>query len=160
MDSVLAGLQWNSCLVYADDIIIPGNLNSVLFHLHTRMWKSVNLIIHCSRHSKSRHLAYTYLLTRCSAVPGPMRNYYRRFIKNFADIAKPLHRLTEKTATLSWSESYQSAIESQHQSWHYLTTLDHFYRTQMLVTQGLVPFCPKSNGSTTSRNLKDSWTNG
>jgi len=28
MDAVLAGLQWSSCLVYLDDIVIPGTLDS------------------------------------------------------------------------------------------------------------------------------------
>jgi len=42
MDAVLAGLQWSSCLVYLDDVIIPGkdiedhlqNIRIVLEHLH------------------------------------------------------------------------------------------------------------------------------
>jgi len=29
-----------------------------------------------------------------------LANYYRRFVHNFAEIAKPLHRLTEKTVPL------------------------------------------------------------
>ena len=40
-----------------------------------------------------------------------LANDYRRFIRNFADIAKPLHRLTEKTATFSWSEHCQHAFD-------------------------------------------------
>ena len=35
MDAVLAGLQWSSCLVYLDDIVIPGSTFQVhLTHLH------------------------------------------------------------------------------------------------------------------------------
>ena len=40
-----------------------------------------------------------------------LANYYRRFIKNFADVAKPLHRLTEKTTTFSWTKECESAFD-------------------------------------------------
>ena len=32
-----------------------------------------------------------------------LANYYHRFIKSFATIAKPLHRLTEKGVVFSWT---------------------------------------------------------
>ena len=38
-------------------------------------------------------------------------NYYRRFIKNFASLAKPLQRLTEKNVTFEWNESCQNAFD-------------------------------------------------
>ena len=38
-------------------------------------------------------------------------NYYRRFVKDFATIAKPLHRLTEKTTEFKWTKECQDAFE-------------------------------------------------
>lgn len=40
-----------------------------------------------------------------------LANYYRRFVENFAKIAKPLHRLTEKTTKFEWSADCQAAFE-------------------------------------------------
>ncbi|KAL5505635.1 hypothetical protein EMCRGX_G007099 [Ephydatia muelleri] len=41
-----------------------------------------------------------------------LANYYRRFIKDFATIAKPLHHLTEKTALFRWTVECQDAFHS------------------------------------------------
>ena len=41
-----------------------------------------------------------------------LANYYRRFVRNFATLVKPLHRLTEKTATFEWTEECHSAFEA------------------------------------------------
>ena len=38
-------------------------------------------------------------------------NYYRRFIKDFAQIAKPLHRLTEHGSTFSWPDDFKESFE-------------------------------------------------
>jgi len=40
-----------------------------------------------------------------------LANYYRRFVKDFAKIARPLHRLTEKTAEFKWDTDCQTAFE-------------------------------------------------
>ena len=40
-----------------------------------------------------------------------LASYYRRFVKNFATISKPLHRLTEKTAKFEWTDDCQRAFE-------------------------------------------------
>ena len=40
---------------------------------------------------------------------GPA-SYYRRFVKDFASIAEPLHVLTKKQAQFSWSEECQAAF--------------------------------------------------
>ena len=37
--------------------------------------------------------------------------FYRRFIKDFLKIAKPLYELLEKDAKFMWSESYQKSFE-------------------------------------------------
>ena len=37
-------------------------------------------------------------------------NYYRRFVPNFTTKAKPLHKLTEKTAKFKWSVRCQEAF--------------------------------------------------
>ena len=37
--------------------------------------------------------------------------FYRRFIKDFSKIAKPLYKLLEKDAKFSWDEDYQRSFE-------------------------------------------------
>ena len=38
--------------------------------------------------------------------------YYRRFVANFAEIAKPLHKLTEKDGTFAWTDESDRAFKS------------------------------------------------
>ncbi len=139
MDSVLAGLQWSSCLVYVDDVIIPGktfeehlcNLGNVLGRLRTAnlklqpakcalVRKKVEFLGHIvsaegiAPDPKKISKVATWPIPTCKRDVQQflgLANYYRRFIKNFADVARPLHRLTEKTYTFAWSEECQSAFE-------------------------------------------------
>ena len=39
-----------------------------------------------------------------------LASYYRRFVQNFAAIAKPLYQLTEKTAKFTWSDEAEEAF--------------------------------------------------
>ena len=39
-------------------------------------------------------------------------SYYRRYIKNFAMIAQPLHKAGETNSSFTWSEETQEAFES------------------------------------------------
>ena len=139
MDLVLAGLQWHNCLVYLDDILIIGktfkehleNLQLVFDRLREAGLKL--------KPSKCRvcQKEVTYLghvispggITTDSSktdkvnkwpIPTSQReirqflgfvSYYRRFIKNFATIAKPLHRLTEKNAQFKWTSHCQTAFD-------------------------------------------------
>ena len=41
-----------------------------------------------------------------------LANYYRKFVKDFAKIAGPLHDLTKKGLKFQWSDAYQSAFET------------------------------------------------
>ena len=44
-----------------------------------------------------------------------LASYYRRFVKDFATIAKPLYHLTEKTATFIWSDGAKKAFDELRQ---------------------------------------------
>ena len=138
MDCVLAGIQWSSCLVYIDDIIIVGR--SFEEHLHHLQQvfdrlKSAGLKIHPSKchflQNKVNFLGHIVSTEGVSPDPSKisivkewptpksvkevqqflgLANYYRRFIKNFATIAKPLHQATEKQAHFKWTEHCAQAF--------------------------------------------------
>ena len=38
-------------------------------------------------------------------------NYYRRFIENYAMIARPLHNLTRKNVAFNWNEECENAFQ-------------------------------------------------
>ena len=119
MDLVLAGLQWSHCLVYLDDVIVLGrtfdehlsNLESVF-----RRLREAGLCLKPSKCSLFRHkVQYLgHVISREGIAADPTKiekvatwiaphskreiqkflgfaSYYRRFIKDFAQIAKPLH---------------------------------------------------------------------
>ena len=41
-----------------------------------------------------------------------LTSYYRKFIKNYANIAAPLHKLTERGKKFSWTKECQTAFEN------------------------------------------------
>ena len=54
-------------------------------------------------------MAYPYLSTQTQRFLG-LANYYRRFIKDFATIAKPLHQATEKNQSFKWTHQCAQAF--------------------------------------------------
>ena len=44
--------------------------------------------------------------------PLGLCSYYRRYIKNFAMIARPLHKASETKSSFTWTEQTQEAFES------------------------------------------------
>ena len=38
-------------------------------------------------------------------------SYYRRFVKGFADIARPLHKVCEKNSKFIWTDECQQSFE-------------------------------------------------
>ena len=142
MGAVLAGLQRSTCLVYIDDLIIPGktfsghlsHLRQVFLRLREAGLKlkprKCNL---CSKEveflghfvgaegvrtdpTKTEKVATWPVPTSKLEVQQflGLANYYRRFVKDFATVAKPLHLLTEKTAKFQWT---QQAFESSVSGW-------------------------------------------
>ena len=123
MDLVLAGLQWSHCLVYIDDIIILGrdfadhisNLDRVFqriqeagLKLKPRKCAFLQDQVCYLGHVVSREGIATdpEKIRKVETWPVPtsarevqrflgFANYYRKFIRSFATIARPLHRLTE-----------------------------------------------------------------
>ncbi|GBM96356.1 Retrovirus-related Pol polyprotein from transposon 297 [Araneus ventricosus] len=140
METVLRGLTREACLVYLDDINIVGrnfeehldNLKKVLKKL-----KEANLKLSPSKCNLFR-LEVSYLGRVISAngvktEPGKVSAvkdwnlpqnvhelksflglcaYYRRFVKGFSVIARPLHRLTENKQKFLWSEECEKAFNN------------------------------------------------
>ena len=140
MESVLAGRHWKSLLVYLDDVIVFGRTFDEQFlrleDAFCRM-KSANLKLNPKKctlfrpevkflgHVVSRAGVQTDpAKTEAVAawpIPSNMRElrsflgfctYYRRFVKNFAHIAAPLHALTKEGTPFNWSESCQQAFST------------------------------------------------
>lgn len=138
MDLVLADLQWTTCLVYLDDIIVFGRtfgehlqrLDEVLGKL-----RHANLKVKPSKcalfATQVRYLGHVISADGIRADPDKidavrqwpvpknqtevrsfvgLASYYRRFIEGFAEIARPLHRLTEKGRKFKWDGECQRAF--------------------------------------------------
>ena len=138
MDMVLSGLLWDVCLVYIDDVIIMGrdfhshltNIASVLTCLRKAGLKVKPAKCHFFEkevlflgHVISERGITTdkSKVDKISSWPTPtnlqqlqqflgLASYYRRFIKDFATISKPLHRLTEKKTPFHWSPECAEAF--------------------------------------------------
>ena len=139
MDRVLAGLHWETCLFYLDDVIVFSStweehlarLSEVFERLrHAKLklgaakctfaTKEVSYLGH--RVTEEGLLPDPSLLAAIRDIPPPttatevrsflgLAGYYRRYVKGFAAIAAPLHALTRKDAVFHWSEDCQAAFD-------------------------------------------------
>ena len=139
MDRVLSGLHWETCLFYLNDIIVffsmweehLARLRQVFERLRhanlklgaekcTLATKEVSYLGH--RVTEEGLLPDPALLMAIQEIPPPktatevrsflgLAGYYRRFVKNFAAIAGPLHALTRKDAVFHWSADCQDAFD-------------------------------------------------
>ena len=137
MDTVLNGLNFEICLVYLDDIIVfSRDLESHLARLAQlfQRLREANLKL---KPSKCRLLQkrVTFLVSQAGVetdpdkiaavlnwpVPRNLRQsrafvglcqYYRRFVPNFSETAKPLHDLTRKGAQFQWTSECQRAFDN------------------------------------------------
>lgn len=139
MTEVLRGINWKYALVYEDDIIIfSSNFTQhleLLDNVFTRLRKS-NLKLKpskCCFAAKSvKYLGHVVSKDgiqvdpqKTDAVqtfPVPksktdvksflgLCNYYRRFVKNFANIAAPLNALLGKDCKFQWSQECEVAFQ-------------------------------------------------
>ena len=133
MDLVLTGLQWSSCLVYLNDVVgrsFEEHLN-VFERLRTAglklKWRKCGFmkkeVLHLG-HLVSREGISTdpTKVGKVAGWPEPtstkevqqflgFASYYRCFIRDFSQIAKPLHRLTERNCRFKWTSECQHSFE-------------------------------------------------
>ena len=139
MEYILAGLNWQTCLIYIDDIIVFADT----FESHLSRLSSVldRIVSHGLKVSpKKCHLFQKQVsflghivsnegvatdpgkIESVKARPNPTNitevrsflgtcSYYRRFIKDFAEIARPLHKLTEKICPFNWTQECEDAFQ-------------------------------------------------
>ena len=137
-DMVLAGIQWSSCLVYLDDIIVVGktfeehlrNLAQVFDQLRCAglKLKPQKCAFGCQQVEFLGHIVSAQGVSTDPAKTAQVANwpelqstqevqqflglasYYHRFVKNFADVARPLYRLLEKARPFHWTQACQEAF--------------------------------------------------
>lgn len=138
MDRVFDGVSWQTALVYLDDIIVHGrsfedhlaNLEIVFQKLQEANLRLGPSKCHLFRRSVKYlgHVVSKEGLSadsdKCRAIetwPVPttktqlrsflgLCSYYRRFVRDFSSIAKPLTQLTEKARTFVWDEQCSKAF--------------------------------------------------
>lgn len=139
MELELAGLQWVTCLVYIDDIIIFAS--TVDEHL-TRLGQVLDRLRRANLklkprkcHLFKREVAYLGHVVSDKGVatdpekvnkvknwPTPrclkdlrsflgLCSYYRRFIEGCSRIARPLFKLVEKEAEFVWTDECENAFQ-------------------------------------------------
>ncbi len=138
METVLAGLARDACMVYMDDILVIGktyeehldNLRRVLDRL-----REAGLKLKPEKCSFGKgEVAYLgYVVSKDGLSPDPgkikaiqefpqpldlkslrsflgLATYYRRFIPQFSVVASPLHALTRKNASFVWDPVCEKAF--------------------------------------------------
>ncbi|KRY47148.1 Retrovirus-related Pol polyprotein from transposon 17.6 [Trichinella britovi] len=138
MEKALRGLTWKTCLVYLDDVIVFGKteeehlerLEGVLSRLQSvglkikpekcqLMRQSVRYLGHIvTQHGVSTDPEKTAAVQewptpRCVREVRQflgLASYYRRFVRNFAGVANPLHALTKKGEKWRWGPKEEEAF--------------------------------------------------
>uniref|UniRef100_A0A5S6Q481 Reverse transcriptase n=1 Tax=Trichuris muris TaxID=70415 RepID=A0A5S6Q481_TRIMR len=91
MSKVLGSLQGSACLVYLDDIIVFGGTEDE--HL-----ERLRKVLECLKCAGLKVKPSKCKLLRREVVPRK-----GKFVKNFAEIAGPLHQLLRKDSSWEWS---------------------------------------------------------
>lgn len=139
MELALKGLQWQTCIIYIDDIIVFGSdfdehiqrLRSVL-----ERFRQANLKLKATKCEllKETVTFLGYKVTATGIKPDPnnvakilqwaiptnvtevrqflgLCSYYRKHVRNFSSIAKPLFDLTKNDSQLKWTSECQNAFD-------------------------------------------------
>ena len=139
MEQVLRGIQWKDALLYIDDIIVHGcTFDLALLHLEEVFVRlrdaGLKLKPKKCELFKKEVIFLGYKVTPEGTTTDPAKvekikkwpaptnlrelqsflgiaSYYRKFIKNFAKVAEPLHCLLRKTVAFEWTAECNEAFE-------------------------------------------------
>ncbi len=139
MQAVLVGLEWRSCFVYLDDILIASrtfdehleHIKEVLQRLRAAglrlkpkkclfLREEVPYLGHVISASGIKPDPSKTAEVKAFPVPSDvtavrqfigLASYYRRFVPSFASIAAPLRVLTKKNAIFNWTSECQTAFD-------------------------------------------------
>lgn len=140
MAIAFAGLKPEQCFLYVDDIIVLGKNDKHHIENLTTVFercRKYNLKLNPEKCQFFKH-EITYLGHKCTdkgilpdetkleavkKYPRPkdkaavksftaFTNYYRKFIKNYAEIARPLNKMTRKSATYEWTPECEDAFQT------------------------------------------------
>ncbi|GFV61212.1 retrovirus-related Pol polyprotein from transposon 17.6 [Trichonephila clavipes] len=127
-ETVLGGLSYEACLVYLDDIIIVGWCS---FEEHL---KNIRRVLQKLKEANPREVTYLgHIISAEGVRTDPVKisavkdwncptdvhqlqsllglcTYYRKFVKNFSTIARPLYKLTEVKQKFIWTVDCNSAF--------------------------------------------------
>ena len=138
MELALQGLQWTTCLIYIDDVIVFGRN----FEEHIRRVEEVFQRLKLAGLElkpekcdmlQSEMVFPGHVVTAEGTKPNPtkitkilgwpkpktakqvkqlvaMGSYYRRYIKNFATLVRPMVELTKKEKKFVWSEACEKSL--------------------------------------------------
>jgi predicted aspartyl protease len=140
MENTLSGLQYSTCLIYLDDIIIFASdfqaemtrIRAVFDRLREAgmmlkakkcdlFQKEVTYLGHKVSDKGVEADSQKVEAVKNWPVPNSVKevrsflglcSYYRRFVQGFATIASPLHKLTEKSKTFEWSDECEVAFNT------------------------------------------------
>ena len=140
MDQMLHGVPPTSCLNYLDDLIVYGrSFSEVPAHLEQVLQKleRAGLKLNPKKcHLFQRKVDYLgHVISAKGVATDPKKieavtkwpqpasktdvrsflglcSYYRRFVPSFADVARPLHVLTEERSPFLWTNSCQQVFEA------------------------------------------------
>ncbi|GFW79593.1 retrovirus-related Pol polyprotein from transposon 412 [Trichonephila clavipes] len=138
METVLKSLTFEACLIYLDDVIIGGrtfeehlqNIRKVLSELRDAnlklnpskckfFQKEVNYLGHIISAEGVRTDPEKVFAVKNWKRPENLRElrsflglctYYRKFVKGFSNIARPLHKLTESKQKFQWTKECEDSF--------------------------------------------------
>ena len=139
MDVVLAGLKWQSCLVYLDDVIVfSKTFEEHLDHLRAMLSRLVEYSLFlapkkcfiCRQQleylghivSKDGLKTDPKKIEAVADFPTPkcvkdvrsflgVAGYYRRFVKDYAAVANPLFELLKEKTEWEWTDAREKAFQ-------------------------------------------------
>lgn len=139
MELIFRGLQWQTILIYLDDIIIfSSDIDEHFHHLQEvlKRLKNAGLKLKPSKCDliKGEILYLGHIVGKDGVKPNPriveavktwkvpttvkevqqylgLCNYYRQFIRGFSEVAAPLSHLTRKEVAFTWTDEARTSFD-------------------------------------------------